>query len=232
MDPLLVVFKHSCLHMNIYGLEDVAILQCVSKDINKEIDDIYKDEKRKTKLLEKSCQNLGYVSNTSLRNDTVLNRDVYIKYMIQLTRYYNHPNVATCNIVLTDFVSFLEDFTRTNAFKVFTNFKSISLEKQINTMNELLCFTYENKNTATKILAIYLLYYFISKLYKKNNKTFVKDRKQCILGSVKFRNTCTSKSNQIVLQCKNEITLFPYRFIDKLIRLLQETTRNLVNINI
>jgi hypothetical protein len=217
--------------MNIYGLEDIAVLNCVSKDISNEITDIYKDEERKTKLLEKSCQNLGYVSDTSLKSDTVLNRDVYIKYMVQLTRYYSSK--LTCDIVVhTDFVSFLEDFTRTNAIKVFTNFKSISLEKQINTMNELLCFTYDNKNMATKILAVYLLYYFISKLYKKNNKTFVKDRKQCILGSVKFRNTCTSKSNQIVLQCKDEITLFPYRFIDKLIRLLQETTRNLVNINI
>lgn len=232
MDPLLVVFKHSCLHMNIYGLEDIANLKCVSKSISTELNDIYKDEDRKTKLIEKTCQNMGYVSKTSLQSNTVLNRDVYIKYMVQLTRYYKHPNVVTCNIVHTDFVSFLEDFTRTNAIKVFTNFKSISFEEQKNTINELLCFTYENKNMATKILAIYLLYYFISKLYKRNKNTYVKDRKQCILGSAKFRNTCTSKSNQIILQCKDEITLFPYRFIDRLIRLLQETTRNLVNVNL
>jgi hypothetical protein len=230
MDPLLVVFKHSCLHMNIYGMEDIAVLKCVSKDIRNELDDIYKDEDRKTKLLETTCQTMGYVSKTSLQHDTVLNRDLYVKYMVQLTRYYN-PNVTTCNKLHADFVSFLEDFTKTNAIKVFTKCKNISLQEQVNTINELLCFTYDNKNIATKILAIYLMYYFISKLYKKNIKTFVKDKKQCILGSVRFRKTCISKGNEIVLQCKDEITLFPYRFIDKLIRLLQETTRNLVNVN-
>lgn len=228
MDPLLLVFKHSCMNMNIYGLEDIAILKCVSKDISNELDGIYKDIDRYTKCVEKTCQNMGYVSKTTLQSNTVLNRDVYVKYMVQLTRYYS--NHMTCPIVCTNFVSFLEDFTRTNCMKVFTKFKNISHEEQINTMNELLCFTYDNKNMATKILAIYLLYYCISKLYKQNTKTFVKNKKQCILGSARFRNTCASKCDHIIIQCKDEITLFPYRFIDKLIRLLQETKRNLVNI--
>jgi hypothetical protein len=230
MDPLLVVFKHSCLHMNIYGMEDIAVLSCVSKDIRNELCDIYKDEERNTKLIETTCQNLGYVSKTPLQSKTALNRDMYIKYMVQLNKYYN-PNVVTCKILQCKFVSFLEAFTKTNCIKVFTKFNNISLKEQINTMNELLCFTYDNENLAIKILAIYLLYYFISKLCKKNNKTFVRDRKQCILGSARFRNTCASKSNQMIFECKDEITLFPYRFIDKLIRLLQETTRNLVNVS-
>ena len=108
--------------------------------------------------------------------------------------------------------------------KLFTKFSNVTFDEQTNTLSELLSFIEnENKNMASKILTIYVIYYFISKLYKKNGSHFNKNNS--LLGNNNFRFICISKANEVVQTLKNEITLFPYTFIDKVIRLVRETAR-------
>lgn len=229
MDPFILVLKHSCLNMNLYGIEDVAILKCTSKDIKKELESLYTNEQRKQNLLVASAINMGFNSTKPIQNKTALNRDVYIRYMIELSKYYK-PEVMSCEVAHNNLLSFLEAFTLHNSVKAFTKFQKLTIEEQVNTMDELLGFTSDNKNKASKILAIYLIYYFISKLYKHNGSLYAKNKRLCILSSTNLRFTIVSKGTAVVSQCKEESTMFPYKFIDKVIRLIQETNRNIKNL--
>lgn len=229
MNALTIVFKHSSLNMNIYSLNDIAILKCVSKDIKYELDDTYKKKDKQSQLHLTTMKSMGFECETSLKSKTALKREIYLKYMIQLDRYYNNDTMKN-NISLDKFISFLNEFTSKNAMKVFTKFTDLTLDEQVNTVSELLSFIHTDGNVASNTLAIYLVFYFVNKLYNQNGHIFIKNNKKCILSNNDFRLICISKGTGIVYQYKSMITLFPYTFIDKLIRLIQETTRKLVNI--
>lgn len=229
MNPLLLVFRHSCLNMNIYGLEDIATFKCISTEFNAELTSIYTDEERKKKLPLISAINMGYNSKKPIPSKTLLNRDVYVRYMVELTKFYK-PEVMYRKLAYTNLSCFLDAFTLQNSQKCFIKYQNLTMEEQVNTMDELLAFTIDNKNKASKMLAIYLIYYFVSKLYKHNVITFVKNRKLCILACRSLRYTIVSKGTQIVSQCKNDCTMFPYKFIEKVIRVIQGTNRYLKNI--
>lgn len=226
MDPFMIFIKHSCQEMNIYSLEDISTLKCVSKDIKGELDVLYKNNERTNQLCKNTSINLGNI-NVELPKETVLNRVLYLQYMVKLNRYY-HDDTIKNSLKRDKLVSFLNEFTLQNATKIFTKFFKITLDEQTNTISELLYFTEEhNHNIAIKIFTTYLIYYFLSKLYKKNYEPFIKNKDKCVLASRSFRFTCISKATEVVHTLKNEITLFPYTFIDKVMRLVRETSRSL-----
>jgi hypothetical protein len=213
--------------MNIYSLEDVAVMQCVSSEIKRELDAVYKNDEKTNELCKKTSTDLGCSMEKELSNKSLLNRVLYLKYMVQLTRYYNDDPVKN-HKTKDKLVSFLSEFTLHNCMNIFTKVSNVTVTEQSSTITELLRFTHnDNKNMASKIIAIYLIYYFISKLYKRNGSIFIKNRNACILGCIEFRFTCISKANEVIHTLKNEITLLPYTFIDKVIRLVRETSRNL-----
>lgn len=225
MDPFTIFIKHSCQEMDIYSLEDVATMKCVSKEIKTEFDAIYKKDEKINELCKQTAKNVGCIYEKELTNKSLLNRVLYLQYMVQATRYYNDDTMKSIE-KKEKLVMFLNEFTLHNSMKVFTKFHDVSIDHQTCTVVELLNFTdKDNKNMASKILTIYLIYYFISKLYKKNEKHFIK--RKSILGCNNFRLTCISKANEIVHSLKTEITLFPYTFTDKVIRLVRETSRTL-----
>lgn len=225
MDAFTIFIKHSCQEMNIYSLEDIAVMKCVSNEIKKELNIIYKKDEKVNELCEQTSKNLGCTYKKELTNKPLLNRALYLQYMVQATRYYNKDTIENHKNRET-LVLFLSELTLYNSIKVFTKFSNVSIDEQISTVIELLNFTNkDNKNMASKVIAIYLIYYFISKLYKRNGSHFVK--RESILGNNNFRFTCISKANEVFYSLKNEITLFPYTFIDKVIRLVRETSRNL-----
>lgn len=229
MDAITIVIKHSCLSMHSYSMDDVATLKCVSKEIKAELDEVYKSDVNKTQLITKTLENLGYVPNDKpLHSKTALKRELYLQYMIQLNRYYNRDTVKNKDDH-GKLICFLNEFTLKNCMQVFTKFTDLTLDEQFNTVHELLSFTQNDDHSSSNPLAIYLIYYFINKLHNKNAYVFVKNRKKCILASREFRYICISKSNEVVFQYKNATTLFPYTFINKLIKLLQQTSRNLAN---
>lgn len=230
MDAFMIYIKHSCQEMNIYCLEDIATMKCVSKVIKTELEEIYQNQEDKNALSQNTIKQLGFVTINDLSKLTLLNRELYLQYMFQVTRYYNDQTME--KIQKRDkLVLFLNEFTLHNSMKIFTNFSNVTIDEQANTVSELLKFAdVENKNMADKILAIYLIYYFVSKLYKRNGKRFLKDRNKCILGCNNFRTTCVLKANETIQSLKKEITMFPYIFIDKVIRLLQQTSRNIANL--
>lgn len=226
MDGFIMFIKHSCQEMNIYCLEDIAILKCVSKEIKTELDEIYKNTEKTNELCKNTLKHLGCSFEKEF-STTVLNRVLYLQYMFQLTRYYN-DNTIKCGKKRDKLVEFLNEFTLNNSMKVFIKFSKIHIDEQSNTLRELLNFSdSQNNNIATKVFAIYLIYYFISKLNKKNGMQFIKNSNTCILGCKNFRLTCVLKANEIIQNLKNEITLFPYTFTDKVIRLLRETSRSI-----
>lgn len=228
MDSFIIFIKHSCQEMNIHSLEDIATLNCVSKDIKSELDVLYKSDERKNELCKNTARNLGNINGSlELPKETVLNRPVYLQYMVQLNRYY-HDDTIKNNLKRDKLVLFLNNFTSQYASIVFTKFSNISQNEQTETISELLYFTEENsQNIATKVLTTYLIYYFISKLYKRNGSHFIKNKKTCILASREFRFTCISKANEVIQVLKHEVMLFPFTFIDKVIRLVRETSRSL-----
>jgi hypothetical protein len=227
MDPFTIFIKHSCQEMNIYSLEDVAVMKCVSKEVKTELDAIYKKDEKINQLCNNTSKNLGCTDTKNLPNKSLLNRVLYLQYMVQLTRYYNDDTMKS-HKKRDKLVWFLNEFTLHNSMKVFTKFTNVSIDEQTNTMNELLRYTsIDNRNMASKVISVYLAYYFISKLYKRNGSLFIKNRKTCILASNNFRLTCISKANEVTFTLKHEITLFPYTFIDKVIRLVRETSRSL-----
>lgn len=206
-------------------MEDVAIMKCVSKEIKNEFDAVYKTDEKINELCIRTSNNLGCTFEKELTNKPLLNRILYLQYMVQVTRYYNDDTMKSFK-KRDKLVLFLNEFTLHNSMKIFTKFSNISIEEQTSTVTELLNFTNkDNTNMASKVIAIYLIYYFISKLYKKNGNHFIK--RKSILGCNNFRLTCISKCNEVVYSLKNEITLFPYTFTDKVIRLLRETSRSL-----
>lgn len=230
MDPFMIFIKHSCQNMNIYSMEDIAILKCVSKEIKNDLDEIYKCETQSKKIYDQSCKILGCSTEINLTKPTVLNRDFYTKNMIQLNRYYNEETIKN-RVQRAKLNSFLKEFTLHNCKNVFTKFQNITIEEQTNTVSELLNYTeISNNNMGIKVLAIYLIYYFLLKLYKKNGSHFIKNVEKCILGSINFRFTCVSKANENVRELKEQITLLPYTFTDKVIRLLKETSRQISQI--
>ncbi len=229
MDPLTIVFKHSSLNMIVFSLDDIATLKCVSKDLKQEFDIIYKKPEKHLELELATMKSMGFDCEPSLKDKTALKRDLYLKYMVQLDRYYNDDTIKN-NDKCSKLISFLNEFTSKNAMKVFTNFRELTFDEQLNTVSELLSFTHNNENIASNTLAIYLIFYFISKLYTQNGKLFIKNKKKCILSCNEFKFLCISKGTELIFKYKNMITLFPYTFIDKLIRLIQETNRKLANI--
>lgn len=228
MDPFTIFIKHSCQEMNIYSLEDVARMKCVSKELKIELDAIYTNDDKVNELCKQTSENLGSTAEQEPNNKTLLNRVLYLQYMVQLTRYYN-DDIMKSNKKKEKLVVFLNAFTLRNTMKLFTKFFDVSIEQQTSTIAELLNFTSkDNKNVVSTVVALYLIYYFISKLFKKNGNHFIK--RKSILGCNNFRFTCISKANEVVHSLKNDITLFPYTFTDKVIRLIRETSRILTQV--
>lgn len=207
-------------------MEDISSLKCVSKDTKIEIDDLCKDEQRKQNLWMNTCHKLGY-KKTKTKLQSVIHDMSHVKLMFQLHRYYNQDLGFNSNTI--KLTSFLKDLTLNKSINVFTKYNDITIKEQSNTINELLNFM-RSKHIEVRIAVIYLVYYFISKLYKKNNHIILKDANKCILANPNFRFTIITKSNQMVYEMKNEITNLPYSFVDKVIRKLQDTRRDVAQI--
>ena len=61
MDPFIIFIKHSCQEMNVYSLEDVALLKCVSKEIKTELGEIYQNKEKVNELCKNTCKQLGCI---------------------------------------------------------------------------------------------------------------------------------------------------------------------------
>lgn len=222
-----IFIKASCITLDIFNLTDVVTLMCVSKHMKTELDSIYGCEKMFDKLIAKEYKAIGCVYTKELKEQSVLNEFLYLKNTSRVLRLYTE--VLATKEKEKVFVQYLKETTLKNIQKVFIGFKEITLEQQISTTSALLELI-NSDFVEVRILGVYFLYYFLTRLYKHNDKLFLKDGFKCILGSSRLKKTISKKILNNITDIKDSTTIYPYIFIDKVLRMVMEMRRYLRNL--
>jgi hypothetical protein len=229
MDAVIIFFDHAFMHMDVFDMEAIATLKCVSKAIKTDIEFVCKSQEKQDKLwveMSKKIKTNNSRQKKYIEDDKevkkLFSNNLHIKQILRCHRYYDDAPKNKMHAV--KLATYLKSLTFSQANLVFSGYENVTLKEQLSTINELLVFC-SSKDIDMRIMSAYFVFYFINKLIKHNSKSFIQNHKQCILASALFRQTTISKSDELVKNIKDEVTSFPYSFIDKFIRLLQETRR-------
>lgn len=238
MTPFDTFVRIASVQLDMFDMEDVSILKCVSKDVKTYLESTYQHAEKYNRLLSNTFVKLGcpqkykeahesiffeYKSTNSeteeYTNKKVLNELLYIQHVLRVNRLYSKASENK-----NAFVVYLKDFTLSHVGNLFTGFKNLTMEQQKQTIRELLIYS-KSKYIEVRIMTGFCVYYFICKILKQNGTSFLRNKKQCIFAEPLIKTTVISMSVQLSDVMKEEITCYPYTFTDKYIRLLNETKR-------
>jgi hypothetical protein len=218
MDLNMTVFFQHTLFAETLGLDDVACLKCVCKGWFTELEHLYKDkEEDLSKITAISFGNKKHEVYT----EHLLNLPVFVKSIKQFqiaSRNVDRPN-GRAHIVQTT-----KEFTLRIAKTMIKDVKETSSLSQKSTFVLLLNLFENTKNSEIRILVVYIMFYYMNKLVKRNSKEFVKQG-DCILSSRRFRKVILKKCDELISHMRDEVTCFPYSFMNKVIRVCGETKR-------
>lgn len=214
----------SSITLDIFDLTDVATLKCVSKHIKTELDSIYKCEKMFEKLIVNEYKAIGCVCTKNIKEPSALKNLVYLKHISRVLRLYNNEIQKTNKN--GQFVGYLKEFTACHVQEMFIGFKEISTKEQTSTVISLIQLM-DSKHVAVKIIIIYLIFYFLTRLYKHNSYSFLTDKSKCVLANSRLQKTINERININIADLKDSTTIFPFIFIDKVLRIMMEMRRYL-----
>lgn len=235
---------------NRLGIEDYAVLQCVSKSVAKEAKDITDCKECMQKAWMNTAFFLGYDSDFAMRslgltcsthclggksdktatssttsNTSKTSNELVVDGMIVLKTF-----IKTRRLLFTlesdetskhKLVSLLNELTSKIAHDTFSPSWEWSIGSQTKTISSLINL-HSSRCIELRVLGMFFTFYFISLILKdKRLKT------TCILANQGFRETAIAQSFRLRADLRNQITMLPFGFTEKFIRTLTFINGNL-----
>lgn len=245
-DFLVLVLKLARVNedRNRLGIDDYAVLQCVSKGVAKEAKDIIDNNDCMQKAWRNTAFFLGFDSDFAIKT---LNGGEHLPHCRSDMKYakkhttgkikellsINDELVVDAKIVISMFiktrrllytletrkpskgklVQLLNELTSKIAQDTFSLPATFTISSQSKTIRSLMNLL-DSRLIEMRVLACFFTFYFISLCLK------IKNKQDSILNNQGFRNTVIAKVASIKVDLRNQITLIPYGFTEKLFRAL------------
>lgn len=215
MDVLRVFVQYCAVSKSILTMQDVAILQCLSQDtksmVKLYIDDV--DGGRKF-IVESTASTLGLPCEYK----HIINLEELVKQLLTIQRLYGNQRHKD------KFLNVLDSFTRHIVSTIWTEpIEMLSKDKQTGTIHFLLCSIHKGKSDQNVIL-IYILMCFIFKVIN-SNKTIVHDKNKSLFAYPTIQHIIIDKCIELTKSLREEITSYPFMFIDRVIRRVGDVKR-------
>lgn len=223
MDVLSIFLQFSVSSKCIVDIQDIAVLRCVSKQtqtfVKIYVDDI---ENGEWSVIETSNKLLG-LPNTKTNKDCVIKIGELTKQLMIIKRLYGQAKHKD------KFISVLNHLTKHVISKLWTHSLSeLSLQQQKDTINFLLT-CIQNENMQQNIIIVYTLMSFICSLTKSKQKV-INNRDECIIAYSSLKRIVIKKCLELSSCLREEITSYPYVFVDRVIRKVGEVKRQMVSL--
>ena len=215
MDVLTVVMQYSMVHECKLDMVNIATLKCVSINTKLMVEK-YIDE---TIVLDASANTIGIPYKT-LPREHAINMNIFLKQLLTTKRLYGKLESNDKQ----KFKTMLNHFTSQGVNNVWSeSICGLPLQKQIDTISFLLGCV-EKNNIQHNVMIVYFLMQFIFKLIN-TNKTILKDKEKFLLQNVRLQQIIQNKCNEISTTLREEITMYPFAFVDRVIRKVGEVKR-------
>lgn len=244
-DMLVLVLKFARVNeeRNRLGVDDYAVLQCVSKSVANAAKDIVEEKDCIQKAWRNTAFSLGYDSDFAIRSlglgELPHCRGDIPKKGAKNNMPQDKPKV-TDDTLLVNSEIVLRTFIKARRLLSTMDYNSVSKKKLVQLLNELtskvaqdtflspwrwsfgsqsktiraLMNLFESRFIEMRVLGCYFAFYFISLGLKLRN---VPDN---ILSQIRFREVVIAKTASVREDLRNDITKMPFGFTEKIIRML------------
>jgi hypothetical protein len=215
-DALTVFVQYATVNKGFINIEDAARLKCVSKDLHVLFDDTA------DVLIETTANELG-IPYKMQECSHIVKFDVLFQQLLLIRRLYGDRKKSG------KFVEVLNRFTHDIAGSIWTeSLMGLSKEKQVVTIRFLIdCNVHTNmpnKDIQQNIILVYLMMTFMLKLLNNNKKT-IRDKDKSLFANHHFQDVIINKCIALSSTLREEITSYPYMFVDRVIRRVGEVKR-------
>jgi hypothetical protein len=217
-----VFFNHTYITKDL-GIDDVACLKCVCKAWNKELDKLYMNKDDELSVI--TALSLG-MKMQDIDSEHLLDMTKFVKSIVMFRNAIRYTKKTNSNAHI---LRCTKDFTLNIAKKLLKDVRATTSTKQKATCVLLLNLFEEIDCVELKIHIVFILFYFMNKLIKRNQTAYVKQG-DCMFSSRRFRKVIIAKCTQLIEHMRDELTCYPYSFIDKVMRVCAETRRQILSI--
>lgn len=228
-----LVLKLTCVdsNRNHFTLDDLAVLQCVSTSVRTKTYDILENTVCQEQVCLNTLVSLGY-HNTKPMNKLRFHStegDLPIHGAVMLRTFIQTKRFLACDtsdkVIKEKFVDTINEFTSHTALKTFT--PSHTWTNAIGKETILFLMTLvDNKSTEMRLLGCYYIFYFIMHHYNQKKRSL----NGCVLNNASFRKIVIDKTNELRKDLRNTISMMPFGFNEKLLRILSYVNTRLIKI--
>lgn len=215
MDALSVFVQYCATSGSILTIQDVAVLHCLSHNVNDMVKMYIDDVKgvRKT-ILDNTASTLGL----AYKEEHVVDIEMLIKHILMIQRLYGDKRQKQ------KFLQALDNFTRHIVSNIWTEpLAMLSTKKQRGTMYLLMRGV--NQDTPEQnIIIVYVLMCFIYK-FINSNKIIIHDKDTCLFAHSKIKRIIIEKCIELSSSLREDISCYPFMFIDRVIRRIGDVKR-------
>ncbi len=212
MNALDIVLAQSALSP-VISIVDLAVLRCVCKEVNCILTKNNLNDNSQT-ILVATAEHLECIKSDDLFQDNCLNVPLLFQFMCRIKRYYGDTKKTK------QLVDCLNIISSQLSYKILKLNNKTELDKLINTMQILFDISHKTCKTHNMITT-YIMMNFIKRmayisLPKKSNE---------ICKNARFRRSLNIKCQVQIREIREEITYFPFGFLEKVIRQCTEARR-------
>lgn len=216
---------------NHFTLDDLAVLKCVCKSIRTKTRDILENTLCQEQVCSNTLVSLGYYNSKPMNKlrfrptegDLPIHGEIMLRTIIQTKRFLTSD--TSDKVIKENFVNTINEFTSKTALKTFT--PSHTWTNAIGKETILFLMTLvDNKSTEMKLLGCYYIFYFIMHHYNQKKRSL----SGCVLNNANFRDIVIDKTNELRKDLRNTISMMPFGFIEKLLRILSYVNTRLMKI--
>lgn len=216
---------------NHFTLDDLAVLQCVSTSVRTKAHDILEN----TLCQEQVCSNtlvlLGYHNSKPMKKlrfrstegELPIHGEIMLRTFIQTKRFL--ASGISDQVIKDKFVNYINEFTSKTALKTFTPSHTWTNAMGKETILFLMTLV-DNKTVEMRLLGCYYIFYFIMHHYNQKKRSL----NGCVLNNANFRDIVIDKTNELRKDLRNTISMMPFGFIEKLLRILSYVNTRLMKI--
>lgn len=217
----MILVQHDSLNMSPLGIniQDIAVLRCVSRNVLNVVNTYIKDDNqavfRNTLcFLNIPCDKLDIHSTSH-----IIKLGLLVRHLLVFRRLYN--DIAK----KTKLISTIDSFTKHDVNQLWKKqLNKASKDEQKQTIHLLLyCAQGDNEsNLQQNIIIIYVIMCFISKSYNSMGH-------QSLFAHEPIKKIIITKCEELSINLREEITSYPYMFIDRVIRKIGDVRRMVLN---
>lgn len=215
MDSLNVVLANACTS-TIFSMVDIATLMCVSKEVNNLVISNKLHWDSNSNVIMATALHIGCTNTEYLIQEHCVNVPILFRIILQVNRLYGNTKRNK------DLLDVLEMLTSQLSKKIIKMDHDTCIKKQQATIGCLAHLIHKDC-VHHNVIILYVLMNFVKRVanvaYPKRRST------TSILSESKFRRTVYNKCTDSIRSIRDEITCFPFGFLEKVYRQCTDTRR-------